>query len=159
MENEMRKNIDNFKNFIKERKSYLDRIGKVYIYPTKLGLSLRESIIREYLNESIDRTVYKEYKVGDVINGNKLDDLSGGLVGSDSNKYMLVNQDLSIYPYTRQDLIDLDIDYADEEIWRLESIKDNFEKTPPIPEEGDGMHRIIAAKELGYKTILMWKKI
>jgi hypothetical protein len=50
-------------------------------------------------------------------------------------------------------------EYADEEIWRLESMKDNFDKTPPIPEEGDGMHRIIAAKELGYETILMWKQI
>lgn len=39
------------------------------------------------------------------------------------------------------------------------SLKDNFYKTPPIPQEGDGMHRIIAAKELGYKTILMWKQI
>jgi hypothetical protein len=88
----------------------------------------------------------------------KLDDLSGNLVGNDENEYILVQQDLSIFPYTRQDLIDLDPEYADEEIWRLESIKQNFEKTPPIPEEGDGLHRIIAAKELGYKTILMWKK-
>jgi len=114
---------------------------------------------KQFISENIDRTTYKEYKVGDVIDGNKLDDLSGGLVGNNNNKYMLVQQDLSIFPYTRQDLIDLDIDYTDEEIWRLESMKDNFEKTPPIPQEGDGMHRIIAAKELGYKTILMWKKI
>ena len=118
-----------------------------------------KTTIREFLNENIERTSYKEYNIGDIINGNKLDDLSGGLVGNDNNKYMLVQQDLSIYPYTRQDLIDLDPEYADEEIWRLESMKDNFDKTPPIPQEGDGMHRIIAAKELGYKTILMWKRV
>ena len=114
---------------------------------------------KQFVNESIKRTSYKGYNIGDIIGGDKLDDLSGGLVGNDNNKYMLVQQDLSIFPYTRQDLIDLDPEYADEEIWRLESMKDNFDKTPPIPEEGDGMHRIIAAKELGYKTILMWKQI
>ncbi len=123
---------------------------------------LREFIkttIREFLDENMERKSYKEYNIGDIISGNKLDDLSGGLVGNDKNKYMLVQQDLSIFPYTRQDLIDLDPEYADEEIWRLESMKDDFDKTPPIPQEGDGMHRIIAAKELGYKTILMWKQI
>lgn len=118
-----------------------------------------KTTIREFLNENVERKSYKEYNIGDVIGGDKLDDLSGGLVGNDKNKYMLVQQDLSIFPYTRQDLIDLDPEYADEEIWRLESMKDNFYKTPPIPQEGDGMHRIIAAKELGYKTILMWKQI
>jgi hypothetical protein len=118
-----------------------------------------KTTIREFLNENVERESYKEYNIGDVIGGDKLDDLSGGLVGNDKNKYMLVQQDLSIFPYTRQDLIDLDPEYADEEIWRLESMKDNFDKTPPIPQEGDGMHRIIAAKELGYKTILMWKQI
>lgn len=118
-----------------------------------------KTTIREFLNENVERKSYKEYNIGDVIGGDKLDDLSGGLVGNDKNKYMLVQQDLSIFPYTRQDLIDLDPEYADEEIWRLESMKDNFDKTPPIPQEGDGMHRIIAAKELGYKTILMWKQI
>ena len=118
-----------------------------------------KTTIREFLNENIERTSYKEYNIGDIISGNKLDDLSGGLVGNDENKYMLVQQDLSIFPYTRQDLIDLDLEYADEEIWRLESMKDNFDKTPPIPQDGDGMHRIITAKELGYKTILMWKRV
>jgi len=118
-----------------------------------------KTTIRKYLYENMERTSYKEYNIGDVISGDKLDDLSGGLVGNDKNNYILVQQDLSIFPYTRQDLIDFDPEYADEEIWRLESMKDNFDKTPPIPQEGDGMHRIIAAKELGYKTILMWKQI
>lgn len=106
-----------------------------------------------------ERTSFKGYKLGDIISGDKLDDLSGNLVGNDKNNYMLTQQNLSKYPYTRQDLIDLDPEYADEEIWRLESMKQNFNKLPPIPQEGDGMHRIIAAKELGLKTILMWKKI
>jgi hypothetical protein len=38
-------------------------------------------------------------------------------------------------------------------------MKQNFDKLPPIPEEGDGLHRIVVAKELGHNTILMWKKI
>jgi hypothetical protein len=129
-----------------------------------MGEDIRKMIdkvknFKQFVNENIERTSYKGYNIGDVIDGSKLDDLSGNLVGNDENKYILVQQDLSKFPYTRQDLIDLDTEYADEEIWRLESMKDNFNKTPPIPQEGDGMHRIIAAKELGYKTILMWKKI
>ena len=120
-------------------------------------------IIREELTKIIaelERNSYKNYVVGDVISGDMLDDLSGNLVGNDpNNNYQLIQKDLSDFDYTRQDLIDLDPEYADEEIWRLESMKDNFEKTPPIPEKGDGMHRIIAAKELGHKTILMWNRI
>jgi hypothetical protein len=113
----------------------------------------------QFINENIERTSYKNYKVGDIISGVLLDELSGDMVGNDIyNDYILVQKPLSDFTYTRQDLIDLDLEYADEEIWRLESMKDNFDKTPPIPEEGDGMHRIIASKELGYKTILMWKK-
>jgi hypothetical protein len=115
--------------------------------------------IIEFLKENKERNSYKDYKIGDIIDGSKLDDLSGNLVGNDNNRYILVQQDLSIFPYTRKDLIDLDPEYVDEEIFRLEDIKANFDKTPPIPEQGDGMHRIIAAKELGYDTILMWKKI
>jgi hypothetical protein len=72
---------------------------------------------------------------------------------------MVVVNDNNRYILTQQDLIDLDPEYTDDEIFRLEDIKANFDKTPPIPEQGDGMHRIIAAKELGYDTILMWKKI
>jgi len=124
-------------------------------------MNLQENI-RRILREDNDkkeRTHYHKYNLGDVIDGSKLDDLSGGLVGNDNNQYVLVQYPLSKFPYTRQDLIDSDPEYEKEEIWRLESIKDNFDKTPPIPQEGDGLHRIIAAKELGYKTILMWKKI
>lgn len=124
-------------------------------------MNLQESIgriLREDNNRK-ERTHYRQYKLGDVIDGSKLDTLSGGLVGNDNNQYVLVQYPLYKFPYTRQDLIDFDPEYEEEEIWRLESIKDNFDKTPPIPQEGDGMHRIIAAKELGYKTILMWKKL
>ena len=122
--------------------------------------NLYESIKRILMEEKKkERTHYHQYKLGDVIDGSKLDDLSGGLVGNDNNQYVLVQYPLYKFPHTRQDLIDSDPEYAEEEIWRLESIKDNFDKTPPIPQEGDGLHRIIAAKELGYKTILMWKKI
>ena len=123
-------------------------------------MNLQESIRRVLREEKKkERTHYHQYKLGDVIDGSKLDDLSGGLVGNDNNQYVLVQYPLYKFPYTRQDLIDFDPEYAEEEIWRLESIKDNYDKTPPIPQEGDGLHRIIAAKELGYKTILMWKKI
>ncbi len=123
-------------------------------------MNLQESIRRILREEKKkERTHYHQYKLGDVIDGSKLDDLSGGLVGNDNNQYVLIQYPLYKFPYTRQDLIDSDPEYAEEEIWRLESIKDNFDKTPPIPQEGDGLHRIIAAKELGYKTILMWKKI
>ena len=123
-------------------------------------MNLQESIRRILREEKKkERTHYHQYKLGDVIDGSKLDDLSGGLVGNDNNQYVLIQYPLYKFPYTRQDLIDFDPEYAEEEIWRLESIKDNFDKTPPIPQEGDGLHRIIAAKELGYKTILMWKKI
>ena len=122
----------------------------------KIQESIRKILMEEKKKE---RTHYHQYKLGDVIDGSKLDDLSGGLVGNDNNQYVLVQYPLYKFPYTRQDLIDFDPEYAEEEILRLESIKDNFDKTPPIPQEGDGLHRIIAAKELGYKTILMWKKI
>ena len=115
-----------------------------------------EITIRKFLNENIERTTYNGYKIGDIIDGSQLDALSGGEVGNDNNQYKLVQKSLSDFSFTRQDL---DQEYVDEEIWRLESMKKNFDKTPPIPQEGDGMHRIIAAKELGYKTILMWEPI
>jgi hypothetical protein len=119
---------------------------------------IKNRLYEALLNKQ-ERISFNGYNLGDVISGDKLDDLSGNLVGNDNNKYVLVQKNLSDFPYTRQGLIDLDPEYAEEEIWRLENMKTNFDKTPPIPEEGDGMHRIIAAKELGYKTILMWKKI
>jgi hypothetical protein len=102
------------------------------------------------------------FKVGDVIDGSRLDELSGDMVGHAVGKYKLVQQDLSIFPddeYNRQIIFDDDPHYIEEETYRFDSIKLDFDKTPPIPEEGDGMHRIIIAKELGHKTILMWKKI
>lgn len=55
------------------------------------------------------------------------------VVGNDNNRYILTQQDLSIFLYTRKDLIDLDPEYTDDEISRLEDIKANFDKTPPIP--------------------------
>jgi hypothetical protein len=102
----------------------------------------------------------KTYKVGDIIDGNKLDELSGDLVGNAPNeKFVLVQTPLSEFTDTREELLSLEEGYEEEEVDRLESMKDNFNETPPIPSEGDGMHRIISAKELGYKTILMWKNI
>ena len=38
-------------------------------------------------------------------------------------------------------------------------MKEDFKSTPPIPEYGDGLHRIVSAKELGYRTILVWEKL
>jgi hypothetical protein len=127
--------------------------------------NINENILKtfEKFNNKEERSYFKKYgkiyRVGDIIHGSQLDELSGDTVGNDNNEYILVQQDLSIFPYTRKDLFDLDLEDVDDEIFRIESIKENFEDTPPIPQEGDGMHRIIAAKELGYKTILMWKKI
>ena len=109
---------------------------------------------------SKERTKWKGYKVGDVIDGNKLDELSGNLVGNKPNeKFILVQTPLSEFTENRDQLLSQEKGYEQEEIDRLESMKSNFEKTPPIPDEGDGMHRIIAAKELGYETILQWKNI
>lgn len=101
------------------------------------------------------------FKLGDVIDGSRLDELSGGNVGNTKYKYRLVQKQLSDFPdseYNRQELLKLDKDYIEEENYRLDSMKSNFDKTPPIPEEGDGFHRIVVAKELGYDTILMWEK-
>jgi hypothetical protein len=46
--------------------------------------------------------------------------------------YMVVVNDNNRYILTQQDLIDLDPEYTDDEISRLEDIKTNFDKTPPI---------------------------
>jgi len=105
---------------------------------------------------------YKEnkYKVGDIIDGSQLDELSGSLVGNAPNeKFVLVQQPLSAFDDTREELLSLENNYQEEEVERLERMKSNFEQTPPIPPSGDGMHRIISAKELGYNTILMWKNV
>jgi len=101
-----------------------------------------------------------KYTVGDIVDGSNLDELSGGLVdGRRGDKYILVQEPLSSFTESREELLRIDPEYAEEESFRLDSMKDNFEKTPPIPPDGDGMHRIVAAKELGFNTILMWKKL
>lgn len=102
------------------------------------------------------------FKVGDIIDGSRLDELSGDLVGHHDGKFKLVQQDLSAFPddvYNRETIFKDEPDYVEEETYRFDSMKLNFDKTPPIPEEGDGFHRIVVAKELGHDTILMWKKI
>jgi hypothetical protein len=107
-----------------------------------------------------ERTEWKGYKVGDIIDGNKLDELSGDLVGNKpGEKFVLIQTPLSGFTENRNELLSQEKGYEQEEIDRLESMKSNFEKTPPIPNEGDGMHRIIAAKELGHETILQWKNV
>jgi hypothetical protein len=119
--------------------------------------------IREFLNESYsptERIEYDGYYVGDIIVSDGNEPYTGGNVFPiKGEKYQLVQKDLSDFNYTRQDLYDNDKGYEKEQdIW-IEKMKQNFLETPPIPEEDDGLHRIISAKELGYKTILMWKKI
>jgi hypothetical protein len=107
-----------------------------------------------------ERTEWKGYKVGDVIDGNKLDELSGDLVGNKpKEKFILVQTPLSEFTDSREQLLFQEKGYEQEEIDRLESMKSDFDKTPPIPDKGDGMHRIIAAKELGHETILQWKNV
>ena len=110
--------------------------------------------------EPTERTEWNGYKVGDVIDGGKLDELSGGSVGNNpKKKFILVQVPLSKFKENRKELLSENKGYEEEEIERLEVIKHNFEKTPPIPNEGDGMHRIVSAKELGHKTILMWQDL
>ena len=119
----------------------------------------RSDDIRESLNIT-ERTEWNGYKVGDVISGDKLLELSGGnAYGKKDKKYILIQEPLSNYDYTRQDIYDNDEGYEKEQDEYIEKFKLNFLKTPPIPEEDDGLHRIVVAKELGYKTILMWKEI
>ena len=101
-----------------------------------------------------------KYTVGDIIDGSKLDELSGDLVdGKKGDKYILTQEPLSSFTESREELLRINSGYEEEESFRLDDIIENFEKTPPIPPDGDGMHRIIAAKELGFNTILMWKKL
>lgn len=124
----------------------------------------KEGEVNKFIIEPNERTSWfkgnKEYKVGDIIDGNQLDELSGGLVGNAPNeKFVLVQEPLSKFDDSREKLLAQEKGYEKEEIDRLESMKSNFDKTPPLPNEGDGMHRIISAKELGHKTILMWKNI
>lgn len=75
-------------------------------------------------------------------------------------RYQLVQQDLSKYNVSRDYIYQTQgLEYQKQEDYRLDQMKLDFNNTPPIPEEDDGLHRIVVAKELGHKTILMWKAI
>jgi hypothetical protein len=108
-----------------------------------------------------ERTSFGEYKVGDTIVSDGWQPYTGGNVSPEKGQtYELVQQPLEFYNYIRKDLYTNSVEeYIDEENFIIDAMKDTFLETPPIPETEDGLHRIIAAKELGYKTILMWKKI
>ena len=106
----------------------------------------------------------KVYQVGDIIDGSELSELSGDMGGGiKGEQYKLIQQDISIFPddeYNLEALVQQEgEEYRQEEMDRIESMKEDFDKVPPIPEEGDGFHRIVTAKILGHKTILMWKRI
>jgi len=106
-----------------------------------------------------ERTQWNGYKVGDLIDGTELDQNSGdNISGKNGKKYILTQEPLSKYNYTRQDVYDNDEGYEDYQNGRLDEMKAVFNDLPPIPEQGDGLHRIVVAKELGHKTILMWKE-
>jgi hypothetical protein len=103
---------------------------------------------------------YDGYSVGDVIVSDGWEPNTGGdVLPEKGEKYKLIKVNLDEFPYTRQDVYDNDRGYEEEEDYHLNKMKQNFDKLPPIPEEGDGLHRIVVAKELGHNTILMWKKI
>lgn len=128
---------------------------------TDLVIPLRQSAL---INPS-ERQSYTKgketYNVGDVIDGDKLDELSGGLVGNEPDKkFILVQAPLSKFKEDRETLLKEYEEYErNDEVNRLEGIKNNFDQTPPIPMKGDGLHRIVAAKELGKETILMWQEV
>lgn len=107
-----------------------------------------------------ERTEWNGYRIGDVISDSELMKNSGGnYSGKKGEKYVLVQEKLSNLDGNRQDLYDQNDGYKKEEDERLENLKKDFNKTPPIPESEDGLHRIVAAKELGHETILMWKPL
>jgi hypothetical protein len=121
-------------------------------------------IIRESLNtfigENIGQSNYNKYTVGDTIVSDGEEPYTGDNIFPIKGKsYKLIQKNLSEFPYSRQDLYDNDKGYEREQDEWLDKMKSNFDKLPPIPEEGDGLHRIVAAIELGYKTILMWKEL
>lgn len=119
--------------------------------------------MQDVLNESYpptERIEYDGHHVGDIIVSDGIQPYTGDNVSPiKGEKYKLIQKDLLDFNYTRQDLYDNDKGYENEQDAWIKKMKQNFLKTPPIPEEDDGLHRIISAKELGYKTILMWKKI
>lgn len=124
-----------------------------------------KKFIRNKLYESLisktERTSYGGYNVGDIIVSDGDEPYTGDNVFPiKGQKYQLIQKDLSDFNLNRDSVYHSQgLEYKDEEDYRLNDMKQNFEKTPPIPEEDDGMHRIVVAKELGYKTILMWKKV
>ena len=106
------------------------------------------------------RNSYDGYSVGDVIVSDGWEPNTGGnILPKKGEKYKLIKVNLDEFPYTRQDVYDNDKGYEEEQKHHLNKMKHNFDELPPIPEEGDGLHRIVVAKELGHDTILMWKKI
>lgn len=118
---------------------------------------------KNYLNESRTSIIINNitYKLGDVIEGDKLDELSGGNIGDCLTcKFVLIKQPLNYFDDNVYNKKNLYATYSDEEDFtKLEKMKKDFVFLPPIPEKGDGLHRIVAAKELGYDTIFMWKEI
>ena len=103
------------------------------------------------------------YRIGDIIDGEELDELSGHNVGDKKDsRFILVQEPLKHYndkTYCRDYLYNIETGSKEEEDAKIDDMKEDFIDLPPIPEKGDGLHRIIAAKELGYETILMWKEI
>lgn len=135
MSNEIREMIDKVKNF---------------------GKSINENVKPE-------RTAYDGYSVGQVIISDGNEPYTGGNVFPiKGKKYQLIQKKLSDFkfPLTRETVYNSQgMEYKREEDYRLDKMKEEFDETPPIPEEDDGMHRLVIANELGYKTILMWIKI
>lgn len=109
----------------------------------------------------MDRIFYGQYKVGDTIIATSEQPYTGGNVFPvKGERYQLVQQDLSKYNVSRDYIYQTQgLEYQKQEDYRLDQMKLDFNNTPPIPEEDDGLHRIVVAKELGHKTILMWKAI
>lgn len=104
------------------------------------------------------------YKVGDIIKGSILDELSGHNSDSinDNFDFILIQEPLNNFKddiYNRNNVHKIYPDNIDDNNLKLDNMKENFNDLPPIPHSGDGLRRIVAAKELGYNTILMWKKI
>jgi len=109
----------------------------------------------EWLNE---QDKYKSYSVGDIITSDGKEPYTGDQqTPIKGKKYKLVQTPLSKFDYTRQDVYDnSDPEYKEEDDNDIANMKKNFDKLPPIPNEGDGLHRIVVAKELGKDTILQW---
>ena len=108
-----------------------------------------------------ERTEYDGYSVGDIIISDGENPYTGGNVyPKKGKKYKLVQKNLDDFvDWSREDCYANDVGYEDEQDIHLDKMKDNFDETPPIPEYDDGLHRIVSAKELGHKNILMWKEL